>query len=287
MYALIDPTTNRVCELQEHTFPVADPFFWLACSSDVNADTHYYDGTTIAIKPVPTAAVDPIDSIYAQYKVANQHSIATLLSTSYPDLFIKTQTNNNGDVIGIWVTGVRTEGNAPSTMGALSARRFANDAKRLGVPAFQNIAPVSGTTVAELTSFWELLGYAHTTIDDVVFSYTPWSLELAKNRKARLIEQDRDKVVSDGVSWNGHLWDCSDVSRANLTGVVASVNAGVALPSGFVWRSKDNQNVALSEAEVVELAAAMLAHVNQAYQQSWQRKEIVAAATTEEEVNAA
>ena len=44
---------QRVCEVTENEFPVADPLFWIDCKNDVKADYYYYDTTTqsILIKP--------------------------------------------------------------------------------------------------------------------------------------------------------------------------------------------------------------------------------------------
>ena len=43
MKALIDPTqNNRIVELHETGFDVAEPFFWKTCSKNVTPSTHLY-----------------------------------------------------------------------------------------------------------------------------------------------------------------------------------------------------------------------------------------------------
>jgi hypothetical protein len=43
MKALIDPTqNNRIVEIHETGFDVAEPFFWKTCSKNVTPQTHLY-----------------------------------------------------------------------------------------------------------------------------------------------------------------------------------------------------------------------------------------------------
>lgn len=44
MLALIDPRFNRVCQIEEESFPVADPLFWVECPVDCNTNWTYVDG---------------------------------------------------------------------------------------------------------------------------------------------------------------------------------------------------------------------------------------------------
>lgn len=50
---LADGTTGqRVAEVNQNDFPVADPLFWVDCDNTVTADTHYWNGSAIVAKPV-------------------------------------------------------------------------------------------------------------------------------------------------------------------------------------------------------------------------------------------
>lgn len=63
MRALIDPRFNRVCQLADEDFPVADPLFWVDADESVMPDaTTYCDGQFIAAIPVavPEPQPDPL-----------------------------------------------------------------------------------------------------------------------------------------------------------------------------------------------------------------------------------
>lgn len=57
MKALIDPRfDNRICQVQEDDFPVAEPLYWTDCPED--CDTHWIYNGTVFLPPViqvPTA----------------------------------------------------------------------------------------------------------------------------------------------------------------------------------------------------------------------------------------
>jgi len=56
MKALIDPRFNRVCELSEIDFPVADPLIWVdATGSETPDSTLYVDGRFVEPPPVVIA----------------------------------------------------------------------------------------------------------------------------------------------------------------------------------------------------------------------------------------
>lgn len=50
---------QRVCDVAENDFPVAEPLFWLDCNNDVLADLYYYDVTTQSILVKPNDAEAP------------------------------------------------------------------------------------------------------------------------------------------------------------------------------------------------------------------------------------
>ncbi|UOF77916.1 hypothetical protein [Caudoviricetes sp.] len=65
--ALISPTEkvfkydgtllgDRIAEVADVRFEVADPLFWVDCADDVVADQFYYDGT--ACQPIPVKPKD-------------------------------------------------------------------------------------------------------------------------------------------------------------------------------------------------------------------------------------
>lgn len=53
-YAMIAPQEgNRICQIENESFPIVPPNFWLECPDDVTPETHdYVDGAFVA-KPPP------------------------------------------------------------------------------------------------------------------------------------------------------------------------------------------------------------------------------------------
>ena len=49
------PNAWRVAQVEQESFPVADPYFWVDCADDVVADRFYYDSTTQQINPIVDA----------------------------------------------------------------------------------------------------------------------------------------------------------------------------------------------------------------------------------------
>lgn len=114
----------------------------------------------------------------------------------------------------------------------------------------------------------------------------PMALDKLKAQAHFRINVARESALNDGVVYGLNVFDSNQRSRENLTGTVSAVNAGIPLPLVFTWRTKDNQDVPMTAADLVGLAAAMLQHVNGVYQKSWGLKAQIDAATSAEEVSA-
>lgn len=54
---------SRIAQCSETQFPVADPLFWVQCSEDVKAETHYYDLDSQTFLAKPADAILPIEPI--------------------------------------------------------------------------------------------------------------------------------------------------------------------------------------------------------------------------------
>jgi hypothetical protein len=119
-----------------------------------------------------------------------------------------------------------------------------------------------------------------------IAAYAPPPLTSIKEAKKVQINAWRKQAIDAGVAFNGVMFDSDDISRANLTGVVAAANAGIPLPEGFTWRSADNQDIPMDLAALVGLAGTMLAHVNFQYAKSWTLKGVVDAAADAAAVDA-
>jgi hypothetical protein len=103
------------------------------------------------------------------------------------------------------------------------------------------------------------------------------TLDELKATKLVTINADCMTAIDVGFTYDGHTYDSDLISRTNIIGTAAGVNSGIALPAGFTWRTKDNQNVPMDGSGVIALGAALLVHVNTQYATSWALKAQVAA----------
>lgn len=108
----------------------------------------------------------------------------------------------------------------------------------------------------------------------------------AKARRKTQLNEEREAALVSGVAYNGYTFDTDERSRSNVVGTVGAINAGIPLPTGFTWRTSDNQDVPMTEAQMVELAGLLLEHVNTTYAKSWQLKAQVDDAASIDEVDA-
>lgn len=110
-------------------------------------------------------------------------------------------------------------------------------------------------------------------------------LTVIKEAKKELVNIERERQLDLGMWCYGHFWDTAERGRANVSGMVAGLAAGVPLPQGFVWRSKNNVNVPFTAQMLVGLGAYTLQFVNQVYGASWYIKSQIDTLTTLEAVD--
>ena len=110
-------------------------------------------------------------------------------------------------------------------------------------------------------------------------------LSIVKERRKKYINSKRNEALSFGVEYNGNTYDSDPTSQGNLTKIHTGVNDGYVLPTGFTWRTSDNQDIPFSVSDVNNLAHIMLDHGNYVYNNSWTKKKDIDDATTVDEVN--
>ena len=103
----------------------------------------------------------------------------------------------------------------------------------------------------------------------------PHSMSDMVARKKADIDAARDRARHAGVTFDGVLFDSDPVSAGNLTGWATAVAAGIPTPEGFTWRSQDNRDIPFTAADILGLAAAMVAKTTACYQRAWQLKALV------------
>lgn len=112
------------------------------------------------------------------------------------------------------------------------------------------------------------------------------SLDFAKAKKNEQVNENREKQLDRGMWVYGYFWDTGERGRANVSGMVAGLAAGVPLPSNFVWRTRDNINVPFTAQMLIGLGAHTLSFVNQVYGASWLIKLEIESLTTNAQVDA-
>jgi len=110
--------------------------------------------------------------------------------------------------------------------------------------------------------------------------------EQAKDAKRTRINAAALAAIDAGFEHDGHVFDSDARSQTNIIGTANAVGAGIPLPEGFTWRTKDNENVPMDGTAIIALGAALLQHVNTQYAISWQLKADIEAAKTPEELDA-
>lgn len=117
-------------------------------------------------------------------------------------------------------------------------------------------------------------------------SHPQAALEALKAAKKRQIEAERDAQTVADVTAHGRRWQADKRSQELLGQAIALAQAGLPLPP--VWRDADNRDMPVTSlADLLAIARAIAAQVQQAYATSWTRKMAVDAATTVEEIEAA
>lgn len=108
----------------------------------------------------------------------------------------------------------------------------------------------------------------------------------ARRIKQNQINAWREEAFSKGFVHNGVLYDGDEQAKANISGVVAALSAGIPLPEGFTWRSKLNQNIPMDAEGLVQLGAALMQFQNEVMTRSWVLKDYVKSLQTVEDIEA-
>lgn len=97
-----------------------------------------------------------------------------------------------------------------------------------------------------------------------------------KSQEVLDAEKERDMALDAGAEWDGKVWHSDAVFSSQLTAFLAAYREGI-LPAGATVeiRSKDNAVNQLSRAQLLQLAGAVMSHVQGVYKRSWARKDAV------------
>lgn len=237
---------------------------------------------------------DPaLDAIMAQYPTVTQaYAEAVIAKISSLDFELRIVSGNyvySVDVQNtrpfkpIGVACINLKGSGTAILNKMS--QFADEAAKYGIPIFSYLDTVASQD--ELAKYnIDHMGQTQFTYDGNPFMYTEWTVEKEKQKADKDINLDRVATLNAGFTWNGNTFDADDLSRTNLAGYVAMVDANISLPANFTWRDINNNDIVLTDETIKDFATAMNTFVNDTYVASWERKANVQAATTIEAVRA-
>ncbi|MCK9529420.1 MAG: DUF4376 domain-containing protein [Gammaproteobacteria bacterium] len=94
--------------------------------------------------------------------------------------------------------------------------------------------------------------------------------DLVVREKQKEINNYRDVFLDDGgFYFQGNVYDCDTLAKANITGAVTSVLVGTTLPADFSWRTLDNQNILMDGSTLSAFGVSMGAYVSMVFAWSW------------------
>ena len=120
----------------------------------------------------------------------------------------------------------------------------------------------------------------------MLITIKPKPLSEVKAEKIAQIEAAYIAAMQQPVTYMGTTFQADAASQDILTKTLVTLNATGSVPAAFWWRDANNNNVAMSLAELNGLAGAMLNQGWAAFQQRVERKDVVTAATSTAEVDA-
>ena len=99
--------------------------------------------------------------------------------------------------------------------------------------------------------------------------------------KKDLVNAERTKRLDAmTVTYNGWTFQAGPSSRANITGIMAAISAGLPVADPFLWRDADDVDRSLTHAQLVALGGTMLVAAEIVYAKSWLMKDTIAAITS-------
>jgi hypothetical protein len=234
-----------------------------------------------------------INTAIAQYPSMDINSVNQIINTVYKNLTIKPYIRkSDAAIIGIEVDRTSGYDNKSGLAGLVSIRNCTNDCIALGLPMLARINPEPGTMDKDKFSDYlkSISKYNKIIVGSSAnFVYQDWNVDFAKAQKRCIIDTQRDTKINAGIKWNNYDFDTDLTSRNNLLHVITTINSGIQLPDGFVWRTSDNQNIPMSTVDLIALNSAIAEQVNTCYQESWTRKanlDALPATTTFAEIDA-
>ncbi len=89
-------------------------------------------------------------------------------------------------------------------------------------------------------------------------SFEAISLDEYKARRNTEVNATKDTAILSGMIHDGHRWDVGEKSQLAINSILASVNSGMTLPTGYYWTDFNNVDVPVTADGLTALGNAML-----------------------------
>lgn len=110
-------------------------------------------------------------------------------------------------------------------------------------------------------------------------------LSVLRSDKLAEINAERERRNHLPIDYAGAQFDADALGQRNVQAWMTNINAGIALPAGFVWRDYDNVDHPADAAFVSGLGAAITLRGTLLYQAAWAKKAELAGLTTIAEID--
>jgi hypothetical protein len=131
---------------------------------------------------------------------------------------------------------------------------------------------------------WEQLPDTHPDVLAFLGVGSPGIDDIKRDIYSR-INNLRVTVESGGFTWNGYAVQSDPGSRERIIGSALAASLGVR-PDGDPWRMANNEDVALTNTEMLAMASALFAHVKHAARVAAAHKDAIAPLISIEQVQA-
>jgi len=112
------------------------------------------------------------------------------------------------------------------------------------------------------------------------------TLEESKAHKKQLINIERDARKFLTITYDSDEFDVTDWDMTMISTLLNDVRAGKPLPAGQFWRTKNNNQRALTETDLDNLNDAIKTQIQTAYAWSWAKKSEIDAAVDDTALDA-
>lgn len=113
--------------------------------------------------------------------------------------------------------------------------------------------------------------------DGETFVNPPQSPETIKLKKLAALHNLYQQIVTQGLTYNGTVFQIDDEARLNMTAVMTDFSLGATNPHGGFWRALSNQMIPMTDTQVQNFIWAVKAYALSILQAYWLHKDAITA----------